>query len=201
MKQLRVALAGNPNCGKSTLFNRLTGAQQHVGNWPGKTVARKEGYYEEGEMQIQIVDLPGTYSLSAYSPEEQIARDYIVQEHPDVVVNVLDAANLERNLYLTAQIIETGAPMIVVLNMSDVAAKRGFQIDVAQLAQRLGGVAVVEAVASRGEGLEALRQAIVATAAGRQDGCNCTGSLNGEGSEYGASKRNATNGPRLWGCH
>ena len=122
-------------------------------------------------------------------------------ENPDVVVNVLDAANLERNLYLTAQIIETGAPMIVVLNMSDVAAKRGIQIDVAQLARRLGGAVVVEAVASRGEGLEALRRAIVATAAACEDECDCAGNLNGEGSEYGASKRNATNGPRLWGCH
>ena len=113
MKQLYVALAGNPNCGKSTVFNYLTGAQQHVGNWPGKTVARKEGVYTEGEAQVTVVDLPGTYSLSAYSPEEQIARDYIVQEKPHLVVNVLDASNLERNLYLTTQILETGAPVIV----------------------------------------------------------------------------------------
>lgn len=200
-RQLRVALAGNPNCGKSTLFNSLTGSQQHVGNWPGKTVARKEGYYEDGETQVEIVDLPGTYSLSAYSPEEQIARDYIVQEQPDVVVNVLDAANLERNLYLTTQILETGAPLVLVLNMSDVAAKRGYLIDVAQLSQRLGGVAVIEAVANRGEGLAALREAIVATAKNKVVGGELTGFNNGEGLENGAYKRHATNGPRLRGCH
>lgn len=196
-KQLRVALAGNPNCGKSTIFNGLTGARQHVGNWPGKTVARKEGYYDDGDVQVQVVDLPGTYSLSAYSPEEQIARDYIVQGDADVVVNVLDAANLERNLYLTAQILETGAPLIVLLNMSDLATRRGFQIDRTQLSRRLGGIAVVEAVASRGEGFEALRRAIAAHAG---EHATCRGD-NEEGSGNGAGKHRLADGPRLRGCH
>jgi ferrous iron transport protein B len=162
VRKIRVALAGNPNCGKSTVFNGLTGAQQHVGNWPGKTVARKEGYYLEGETRVAIVDLPGIYSLSAYSPEEQIARDYIVLERPDVVVNVLDAANLERNLYLSVQILETGAPLIMLLNMSDVASRRGYQIHPDKLSRRLGDVPVIATVASRGEGLQALRAAILA---------------------------------------
>ena len=100
MKTLRVALAGNPNAGKSTIFNALTGARQHVGNWPGKTVEKKEGKFRYGDYEIELVDLPGTYSLTAYSPEEMIARDYIINEKPDLVVTVIDAANLERNLYL-----------------------------------------------------------------------------------------------------
>src|SRR5574342_195910 len=96
-----IGLAGNPNAGKSTLFNALTGAHQHVGNWPGKTVERKEGFFTYGDLNCRVVDLPGTYSLSAYSPEEVIARDYLVYDRPDIVVNVIDACNLERNLYLT----------------------------------------------------------------------------------------------------
>lgn len=164
MNRLRVALAGNPNAGKSTIFNKLTGSRQHVGNWPGKTVARKEGYFDVGSTRVMLVDLPGTYSLSAYSPEEQIARDYIVREEPDVVVNVVDAANLERNLYLTAQIMETGVPFIVVLNMSDLAERRGYQIDHATLSRRLGGVPAIPAIASQEEGLAEIRAAIIAGA-------------------------------------
>lgn len=164
MKRVRAALAGNPNAGKSTIFNNLTGSRQHVGNWPGKTVARKEGYFDEGEIRVELVDLPGTYSLSAYSPEEQIARDYIVQEGPDVVVNVVDAANLERNLYLTAQIMETGAPFIIVLNMSDLAERRGYKIDHLALSRSLGGVPVIPAVASQEKGLSAIRAAILEVA-------------------------------------
>lgn len=199
MRRLRVALAGNPNSGKSTVFNRLTGAQQHVGNWPGKTVARKEGYYEDGETRVALVDLPGTYSLSAFSPEEQIARDYIVHRQPDVVVNVLDAANLERNLFLTAQILETGAPLILVLNMSDVASRRGYQIDVAQLSRLLGGVPVVRAVASRGEGLQALREAIrmIGGQASTEHGCE----MQGDGATHGTGDGTEGRAPRLWGCH
>lgn len=169
MKRMRAALAGNPNAGKSTIFNSLTGSRQHVGNWPGKTVARKEGYFDEGEIRVELVDLPGTYSLSAYSPEEQIARDYIVQGVPGVVVNVVDAANLERNLYLTAQIIETGVPFIVVLNMSDLAERRGYGIDHLALSRRLGGVPVIPAVASQEQGLAAIRAAILDTAAKNAD--------------------------------
>ena len=199
MKRLSVALAGNPNCGKSTVFNRLTGAQQHVGNWPGKTVARMEGYYEDGEARVAIVDLPGTYSLSAYSPEEQIARDYIVGEKPDVVVNVLDAANLERNLYLTAQILETGAPLVLLLNMSDVATRRGYRIDAAQLSERLGGVPVIEAVASRGEGLQALREAIRAVGSATKKDNARNGQ--GVGTDDGPGDDHATRAPRLRGCH
>ena len=161
MKRVQAALAGNPNSGKSTIFNSLTGSRQHVGNWPGKTVARKEGYFDEGEIRVELVDLPGTYSLSAYSPEEQIARDYIIEEAPDVVVNVVDAANLERNLYLTAQIMETGVPFIVVLNMSDLAERRGYGIDHRTLSRRLGGVPVIPAVASKEHGLSELRTAIL----------------------------------------
>jgi len=196
VKTIRVALAGNPNCGKSTLFNNLTGSQQHVGNWPGKTVARKEGYYQEAGARVLIVDLPGTYSLSAYSPEEQIARDYIVQQSPHVVVNVLDAANLERNLYLTTQILETGAPLILLLNMSDVAAQRGYRIDTGQLSRRLGDAPVIEAVASRGEGLRGLRQAILEVG-----GNSLAQSTKGEAADHGPGNDTVAPASRLWGCH
>lgn len=157
---LTVALAGNPNVGKSTLFNLLTGARQHVGNWPGKTVEKREGSFQVPGAQVNIIDLPGTYSLSAYSPEEEIARSFIVREKPHGVVNVVDAANMERNLYLTAQILETGIPLIVVLNMSDVAAARGIQINVDRLSGLLGGVPVIPMTARSGQGIEALKDAI-----------------------------------------
>lgn len=199
MRRLRVALAGNPNCGKSTIFNRLTGAQQHVGNWPGKTVARKEGYYEDGDTRVALVDLPGTYSLSAYSPEEQIARDFIVRQQPDVVVNVLDAANLERNLFLTAQILETEVPLVIALNMSDVAARRGYLIDVERLSRRLGGVPVIRAVASHGEGLQALREAI--RVVGTQTLTNRGNEIRGDGSTHGTGDGTTDRVSQLWGCH
>jgi ferrous iron transport protein B len=165
MPHLTIALAGNPNVGKSTLFNALTGARQHVGNWPGKTVEKKEGFFKYNDLTIEVVDLPGTYSLSAYSPEEEIARSFIVKEKPDAVVNVLDAANLERNLYLTTQILETGASIILVLNMSDVADSRGLQIDVGKLSELLSGIPVVTMTARSGTGLECLKGAIAALAA------------------------------------
>lgn len=155
-----VALAGNPNAGKTTIFNALTGTNQHVGNWPGKTVERKDGVFQYNGQSIQIVDLPGTYSLSAYSLEEEIARDFIIKEKPALVVNVVDAANLERNLYLTIQILETGAPMLLVLNMMDVARKRGLKIDIRKLSQRLNGMPVIPVIARREEGLSDLIQAI-----------------------------------------
>jgi ferrous iron transport protein B len=165
MTHLTIALAGNPNVGKSTLFNALTGARQHVGNWPGKTVEKKEGIFKYNDLTVVVVDLPGTYSLSAYSPEEEIARSFIVKEKPDVVVNVLDAANLERNLYLTTQILETGAAMILVLNMSDIADSRGLEIDVGKLSELLNGIPVVTMTARSGAGLECLKGAIATLAA------------------------------------
>ena len=161
MTEATIALAGNPNVGKSTVFNALTGSRQHVGNWPGKTVEKKEGIFKHNNTELSVVDLPGTYSLSAYSLEEQITRDYIVEEQPEVVVDVVDAANIERNLYLTAQILETGIPVIIVLNMKDQADARGLKIDVAQLSEILGGTPVIPMVASRGQGLDELKQAIV----------------------------------------
>jgi ferrous iron transport protein B len=158
--QYTVALAGNPNSGKSTVFNALTGARQHVGNWPGKTVEKKEGTWRHNGTEFEVVDLPGTYSLTAYSLEEIIARDYIVDERPDVVVTVVDAANLERNLYLVVQILEMGAKVVMALNMSDIADARGLKIDVSKLSEGLGAT-VVPTVASRGQGLDQLKAAIV----------------------------------------
>ncbi len=160
MTDITIALAGNPNAGKSTIFNALTGSRQHVGNWPGKTVTKKEGNFSYNGLEIKVVDLPGTYSLSAYSLEEQIARDFIVKAKPALVVNVADAANLERNLYLTMQILETGTPTIVVLNMLDMAHKQGFQIDTKKMSEQLGGVPVITAIASRSQGLDELKQNI-----------------------------------------
>jgi len=156
-----IALAGNPNCGKSTVFNALTGARQHVGNWPGKTVEKKEGTCKHNGREIQVVDLPGTYSLTAYSLEEVIARDYIIEEKPDVVIDVIDAANLERNLYLAIQIMELGAPLIIALNMSDIADGQGLRIDTEKLSQGLKGTPVVRTVANKGKGIdELLREAV-----------------------------------------
>ncbi|NJN66699.1 MAG: GTP-binding protein [Chloroflexaceae bacterium] len=162
MKPPVVALAGNPNAGKSTIFNALTGSRQHTGNWPGKTVERKEGTFRHHGQTMTIVDLPGTYSLSAYSLEEHIARDFIVEEHPCAVVNVVDAANLERNLYLTTQILETGIPLIIVLNMLDMAESRQISIDVEKLSELLHGVPVIPMVARSGKGLERLKETLVA---------------------------------------
>jgi len=166
-EHITIALAGNPNAGKSTLFNELTGSRQHVGNWPGKTVEKKEGTWQYNGQDYQVVDLPGTYSLTAYSLEEVIARDYIVEEHPSVVVTVVDSANLERNLYLVTQILEMGAKVVVALNMCDLAEARGIKIDVEKLAQGLGAQ-VIPTVASKGKGLKALKDAIVTTI--RQEG-------------------------------
>jgi ferrous iron transport protein B len=155
-----LALAGNPNVGKSTVFNALTGSRQHVGNWPGKTVEQKAGTLLLDGNSVTVVDLPGTYSLSACSLEEEIARDFIVLERPDLLVNVVDAANLERNLYLTAQLLETNIPLLLALNMVDVADARGLQVDVPKLSDLLGGIPVVPLVASRAQGVDVLKQAI-----------------------------------------
>jgi ferrous iron transport protein B len=151
-----IALAGNPNCGKSTLFNALTGAHQHVGNWPGKTVEKKEGSFQWDGALLHVVDLPGTYSLTAYSPEEIITRDFIITARPDAVIVVLDAANLERNLYLATQVLELGVPIAIALNMSDVAESRGIRIDAQRLSRLVGQVPVVRTVGTRNRGLDEL---------------------------------------------
>lgn len=157
-----IALAGNPNCGKTTLFNELTGSKQHVGNWPGVTVDKKEGLYKK-DKEINILDLPGTYSLSPYSAEEIVARDYIVKEKPHAVINIVDATNIERNLYLTLQIIETGIPMVIALNMMDEVEARGDVINIEKLSRHLG-VTVVPIVARSGKGLKELMAAAGETA-------------------------------------
>ncbi len=159
-KEITIALAGNPNSGKTTVFNNLTGARQHVGNWPGVTVEKKEGSCNYQGYHIKVVDLPGVYSLTAYSPDEIIARNFIVDERPDAVVDIVDASNLERNLYLTVQLIELEANLVVALNMSDLAESRGYKIDVAQLSELIGAP-VVPMVASRRQGTEELLRQII----------------------------------------
>ncbi len=151
---MNIALAGNPNCGKTTLFNALTGASARVGNWPGVTVDRKEGFYKaRGEKErVGVIDLPGIYSLSPYTPEEVIARDYLRSGQADVIVNIVDATNLERNLYLTTQLMETDVPLVVALNMTDLAEKAGTVIDAEALSRALG-VPVVPICALRGQGI------------------------------------------------
>ncbi|MBN1266981.1 MAG: 50S ribosome-binding GTPase [Anaerolineales bacterium] len=156
-----IALAGNPNAGKSTIFNALTGSRQHVGNWPGKTVEKKEGTWTYQGRNYRVVDLPGTYSLTAFSLEEVIARDFIIHEKPDLVVLVIDSANLERNLYLTVQVLEIGVRAVAALNMSDQAAVRGMNIQKDKLEEVLS-IPVVATTASKGHGLEELKAAIAA---------------------------------------
>ena len=163
---IRIALAGNPNCGKTTMFNDLTGASQYVGNWPGVTVEKKEGKYTR-DKDVVITDLPGVYSLSPYSPEEIVTRDYLLDGGPDVVVNLVDATNLERNLYLTTQILDLGVPVVVALNMMDLVKKNGDKIDVAGLSKQLG-CPVVETTALRGHGMaELMETAVHAAKAGK----------------------------------
>jgi len=159
-KEITVALAGNPNSGKTTVFNSLTGARQHVGNWPGVTVEKKEGSLSYGGYDIKVVDLPGVYSLTAYSLDEVIARNFVVDENPDVVVDVVDASNLERNLYLAVQLLEMGVPLIIALNMMDMAESRRYRIDVKALAQEIGAPAV-PMVATRNQGTQELLQTVV----------------------------------------
>ena len=134
---IRIALAGNPNCGKTTLFNALTGLRQSVGNWPGVTVEKKEGRLK-GHPDVSLVDLPGIYSLSPYSPEEIVARTYLVEGKPDVILNIVDGTNLERNLYLTTQLVELGLPVVVAVNMLDILLKNGDILDTGTLSAKLG---------------------------------------------------------------
>ena len=165
-KEITIALAGNPNSGKTTVFNNLTGARQHVGNWPGVTVEKKEGYCSHNGYDIKVVDLPGVYSLTAYSPDEVVARNFIVDEKPDVVVDIVDASNLERNLYLTVQILEMETPLIVALNMMDEAESRKHRIDVKQLSQHLNSP-VVPMVANRNRGTKELLEVVAEVAEGK----------------------------------
>ena len=153
-KNLSIALAGNPNCGKTTLFNEINGSKQHVGNWPGVTVEKKEGKYKK-DKAMTIVDLPGIYSLSPYSAEEIVARNYIVEEKPDVLINIIDGTNIERNMYLTLQILETGIPTVVALNMMDEVESSGTKIDIDKISKALG-VKVVPIVARNGKNIDIL---------------------------------------------
>ena len=166
---MKFALAGNPNCGKTTLFNALTGSTAHVGNWPGVTVDKREGTYKKLEEKVQIVDLPGIYSLSPYTPEEVISRNFILDEHPDCVINIVDATNLERNLYLTTQILEIDVPVVIALNMADVLEKSGDKVDVKSLEEKIG-VPVVSISALKGQGIDELMRRGYAAAKKKREG-------------------------------
>lgn len=147
---LRIALAGNPNCGKTTLFNALTGSSQYVGNWPGVTVEKKEGKLK-GHKDVTVIDLPGIYSLSPYTLEEVVARNFLMQEKPDVIINLVDATNLERNLYLTTQLLETGIPTVIALNMIDIIEERKDVLHADELSKSLGcPVCEISALKSNG---------------------------------------------------
>ena len=170
MAQIKIALAGNPNSGKTTLFNDLTGSSQYVGNWPGVTVEKKEGVLK-GRKDVVIQDLPGIYSLSPYSLEEVIARNYLVNKRPDAILNIVDGTNLERNLYLTTQLLELGIPVVMAVNMIDVVRKSGDRIDAERLAKKLG-CPVVEISALKGEGTkEAAELAVKAAHDGAMGEC------------------------------
>jgi ferrous iron transport protein B len=159
---VRIALAGNANVGKSVIFNALTGLHQHIGNWPGKTVERAEGTLKYGEHVMDVIDLPGIYSLSSFSQEEEITRDYILNDRPDAIINVIDATALERNLYLTLQLIEIGNPLVIALNQMDLAKTKGLDINIKVLEEALD-VAVVPVVATKGEGLTELLETAIRT--------------------------------------
>ena len=155
MKEIRILLAGNPNVGKTALFNSLCGVYQHTGNYPGVTVDMKEGSRNSGDIILRICDLPGTYSLSACTPDEQVARDALLTSHPDVIVQIIDATNIERNLFLTTQLMEIGLPMVIALNMTDIAEESGITIDYECLSHNIG-LPVVRIVASQGKGIDDL---------------------------------------------
>ena len=165
-KQIKIALAGNPNCGKTTLFNALTGSNQFVGNWPGVTVEKKEGKLKK-HSDVVIMDLPGIYSLSPYTLEEVVARNYLIEERPDAILNIIDGTNLERNLYLTTQLTELGIPVVVAVNMMDIVKKNGDKINTAELSRQLG-CKIVEISALKGTGImEAAEAAVDAAKNGR----------------------------------
>ncbi|WP_457664906.1 Fe(2+) transporter permease subunit FeoB [Thiolapillus sp.] len=166
---LTIAIAGNPNCGKSALFNAFTGIRQRTGNWPGVTVDRKEGQFHLEQYKVKLIDLPGIYSLDASSMDEEITRDYLLSREADLIINVVDAANLERNLYFVVQLLEMGVPMVIALNMMDVARKRGIRIDVEKLSEELG-CPVVPVVATTGEGTAELKARMLAVATGAECG-------------------------------
>ena len=156
---IKIALAGNPNCGKTTMFNDLTGSSQYVGNWPGVTVEKKEGVLK-GHKDVSIIDLPGIYSLSPYTLEEVVTRDYIINERPDVILNLVDASNIERNLYLTTQLLEMGIPVVIAMNMIDIVKKRGDIINISELSKILG-CKIIETSALKGQGtIEAAKAAL-----------------------------------------
>jgi len=164
-----VAVAGQPNSGKSTIFNMLTGARQHVANYPGVTVEKRTGRYSyEGDTML-LVDLPGTYSITSYSPEERIARDFLLHEKPAAVLDIVDASNLERNLYLTFQLAEMGIPLVIALNMMDIAGDRGLRIDKDKLGELLDAP-VIPTIGNRGNGRKELREAISAVCKNRKNG-------------------------------
>ncbi len=166
---LTIAIAGNPNCGKSALFNTFTGIRQKTGNWPGVTVDRKQGFFELENKTVTVYDLPGIYSLDASSIDEEVTRDYLLSRDASLIINVVDAANLERNLYLTAQLLEMGVPIVLVLNMMDIARKRGIDIDFKKLSLELG-CPVVPIIATSGEGIDKLKQEILAITSGEHSG-------------------------------
>jgi ferrous iron transport protein B len=169
LKKITLALAGNPNCGKTTVFNSFTGSRQHCGNWPGVTVEKKEGRLSKDGFDIKVVDLPGIYSIGAHSQDEVIARDYILFEKPDVVVNIVDSTNLERNLYLTVQLLEMGVNVVLALNMFDESEAKKIDIDLERLSRVLG-VPVVPTIATKGKGIEELLQKCIQAAEGPQAG-------------------------------
>ena len=164
--ELKIALAGNPNCGKTTLFNDLTGSSQYVGNWPGVTVEKKEGKLR-GHSDVIVQDLPGIYSLSPYTLEEVVSRKYLVGEKPDAILNIVDGTNIERNLYLTTQLIELGIPVLVAVNMMDLVRKNGDKLNLAKLSERLG-CPVVEMSALKSEGCMQAAEAALALAEGKK---------------------------------
>jgi ferrous iron transport protein B len=168
LHRLTVALGGNPNAGKTTVFNAITGTRQKVGNYPGVTVEKKEGFVRRDDAELDILDLPGTYSLTAYSAEEVVARNVLMDDEPDVVIDVIDSANLERNLYLAVQLLELGVPLVLAFNMADIAKSRGFEIDIDALSALLG-VPIVETVGSKGEGIDELITQAIATGRAGQD--------------------------------
>ncbi|MBM9614958.1 50S ribosome-binding GTPase [Desulfobulbus rhabdoformis] len=163
MKRITLGVVGNPNCGKTTLFNSLTGAKQRVGNWPGVTVDRKSGSFRHDNTQVEVIDTPGIYTLSTSSLDEKVTRDFLLTSKADVIVNIVDASNIERNLYLTSQLLEMHLPVVVALNMMDMAKEKQLVIDTQGLAKRLG-CPVIPMVASKNIGIKELKAVAVESA-------------------------------------